>query len=69
MLTQSLIQTEAAGETGIDSAADIGLPESEFARDLRAALAERPRRISPKYFYDAPGSRLFDQRCGCCWTR
>ncbi|GAB3763903.1 L-histidine N(alpha)-methyltransferase [Ramlibacter monticola] len=35
----------------------------EFARDLLVALKERPHRISPKYFYDAEGSRLFDLIC------
>ena len=37
--------------------------KSEFARDLAAALSQRPHRISPKYFYDAEGSRLFDRIC------
>jgi dimethylhistidine N-methyltransferase len=36
---------------------------SEFARDLLAGLQATPRGISPKYFYDAEGSRLFDQIC------
>lgn len=36
---------------------------SEFGRDLQEALAARPRSISPKYFYDAEGSRLFDRIC------
>lgn len=36
---------------------------SAFGRDLHRALAEQPRRIPPKYFYDAEGSRLFDQIC------
>lgn len=36
---------------------------SEFAHALLAALTERPRRISPKWFYDAEGSRLFDAIC------
>lgn len=36
---------------------------SEFGRDLVAALAAQPRSISPKYFYDAEGSRLFDRIC------
>jgi dimethylhistidine N-methyltransferase len=36
---------------------------SEFAIDLARALATRPRSISPKYFYDAEGSRLFDRIC------
>lgn len=36
---------------------------SEFARDLAAGLSARPRSISPKYFYDAEGSRLFERIC------
>jgi dimethylhistidine N-methyltransferase len=36
---------------------------TEFGRDLLAALAATPHRISPKYFYDAEGSRLFDRIC------
>ncbi|MES2959603.1 MAG: L-histidine N(alpha)-methyltransferase [Pseudomonadota bacterium] len=36
---------------------------SAFARDMAAALANRPHAISPKYFYDAAGSRLFDRIC------
>lgn len=38
--------------------------ELAFARDLVAAFAQHPRSISPKYFYDAEGSRLFDRICG-----
>ena len=36
---------------------------SAFRQDLLAALAHEPRRISPKYFYDAAGSALFDRIC------
>jgi dimethylhistidine N-methyltransferase len=36
---------------------------SEFGRDFLAALSTRPRSISPKYFYDVEGSRLFDRIC------
>lgn len=36
---------------------------SGFARDLHAAFAARPHSISPKYFYDAAGSALFDRIC------
>lgn len=36
---------------------------TEFAHDLLAGLKASPRTISPKYFYDAEGSRLFDQIC------
>jgi dimethylhistidine N-methyltransferase len=34
-----------------------------FERELAAALAARPRSISPKWFYDARGSQLFDRIC------
>ncbi len=36
---------------------------SEFGRELSAGLARTPRSISPKFFYDAAGSRLFDRIC------
>lgn len=36
---------------------------SEFARDMLACLERTPHEISPKYFYDATGSRLFEQIC------
>ena len=35
----------------------------ELRRDLVAGLRARPRSVSPKYFYDAAGSRLFDRIC------
>lgn len=36
---------------------------SEFAHAMQRALTDTPRRISPKWFYDAEGSRLFDAIC------
>lgn len=36
---------------------------ADFARDLLAGLRARPRAVSPKYFYDAAGSALFDRIC------
>ncbi|WP_431048272.1 L-histidine N(alpha)-methyltransferase [Roseateles sp. L2-2] len=36
---------------------------SSFAEDLHAALAGPDHEISPKYFYDAQGSTLFEQIC------
>src|SRR4051794_13365598 len=36
-------------------------PASDFARDLVAGLTATPKRIAPKYFYDAEGSRLFER--------
>lgn len=38
-------------------------PPSDFEREMAAALGSRPRTISPKFFYDAAGSRLFDRIC------
>lgn len=35
----------------------------QFAADLHAALAGTPKAISPKYFYDEAGSRLFERIC------
>ena len=36
---------------------------TDFARDLLAGLRAHPRAVSPKYFYDAEGSRLFEAIC------
>jgi len=36
---------------------------SEFAHAMQGALTRHPHRISPKWFYDAEGSRLFDAIC------
>jgi L-histidine N-alpha-methyltransferase len=36
---------------------------STMAREVRAGLCKSPRSISPKYFYDEVGSRLFDAIC------
>src|SRR5438045_5765544 len=34
---------------------------SAFAGDVIGDLAQFPKRLSPKYFYDAAGSELFEQ--------
>jgi dimethylhistidine N-methyltransferase len=36
-------------------------PASAFARDVLDDLSQHPKRLSPKYFYDAAGSELFEQ--------
>ena len=36
-------------------------PTSAFASDVIDALAQHPKRLSPKYFYDVAGSELFEQ--------
>jgi dimethylhistidine N-methyltransferase len=60
MLTRNVLQAGLARELRDDPARE---GSGEFAQDLIAALATQPRRISPKYFYDAEGSRLFDLIC------
>jgi len=35
----------------------------DFAAELTAGLRARPRSVSPKWFYDAEGSRLFERIC------
>jgi dimethylhistidine N-methyltransferase len=35
----------------------------QFADDLHAALNRAPKAISPKYFYDEAGSKLFERIC------
>lgn len=36
---------------------------AEFASDVRNGLAAKPKQLSPKYFYDAAGSELFEAIC------
>lgn len=38
-------------------------PVPSLAEDALEGLFDEPRRLSPKYFYDGRGSRLFDQIC------
>ncbi|ABD87159.1 L-histidine N(alpha)-methyltransferase [Rhodopseudomonas palustris] len=39
-------------------------PASAFAQDAIEGLSSHPKRLSPKYFYDAEGSALFEQITG-----
>ena len=34
--------------------------DGPFARDVIAGLTARPKRLSPKYFYDEVGTALFE---------
>jgi dimethylhistidine N-methyltransferase len=45
------------------SVAAPDLDDNGFAAALHSALAQRPRRISPKWLYDARGSELFEAIC------
>src|ERR1700741_1728065 len=49
----------AVARTALRHASDV--VESEFARDVVAGLSARPKRLSPKYFYDELGAQLFEE--------
>jgi len=55
--TRNQASTAAAQNTAPSPGSD------DFAHDFVRALSVAPHRISPKYFYDAAGSLLFDQIC------
>lgn len=57
-----------AGNEDQPDAVDAGgapddMDHTEFLLDLKQGLARQRKSISPKYFYDAAGSALFDQIC------
>lgn len=35
--------------------------DRSFAQDVIAGLSQQPKKLSPKYFYDEEGSKLFEQ--------
>ena len=47
--------------TALTDARRLGEPISAFARDVVDDLSQAPKRLSPKYFYDATGSKLFEE--------
>jgi dimethylhistidine N-methyltransferase len=51
-------QTHAALRRPVE--ADAAEVDSSFARDVIAGLTARPKRLSPKYFYDQAGAQLFE---------
>ena len=49
-----------AGQTALRAVPSVE-PADPFAADVIAGLNARPKRLPPKYFYDAVGSALFDR--------
>ncbi|MBE8717254.1 L-histidine N(alpha)-methyltransferase [Cellvibrio polysaccharolyticus] len=41
----------------------VAVPDNLFLQDVLQGLGEPQKRLSPKYFYDAEGSHLFNQIC------
>ncbi len=66
MNNQSARPHSSAHATPLAAAAAAVAPDAttrDFAQSLHRCLAEQPHQISPKFFYDAAGSALFDQIC------
>jgi dimethylhistidine N-methyltransferase len=42
---------------------DLAPELTQFAAEVHAGLAHRPKRIPPQFFYDAAGSALFERIC------
>jgi L-histidine Nalpha-methyltransferase len=52
------------GSGGADRFSLLELPIRDgFAEAVHAGLGQRPRRIPPRFFYDGPGSELFERIC------
>lgn len=62
MMTLAL-QSAGPGLGPLTGFHDYGAAEDDFMGDVLAGLALAQKRIAPKYFYDAPGSALFDRIC------
>lgn len=57
------IDTASSGLGPLTGFHDYGAAEDDFLGDVLHGLAQTQKRISPKYFYDAEGSALFDRIC------
>lgn len=54
-------EDEFPGRVVIESPAELPDPHAELVRDVRQGLGSRPRSLSPKYLYDAQGSRIYEE--------
>ena len=50
-------------ETSVEGLLDLAPDSDTFRDDVLQGLTRRPRKLPPKYFYDARGSALFAQIC------
>ena len=53
--------SERLARVRVDVRLDAATRRRTLAEDVRRGLLARPRRLPPKYFYDATGSALFDR--------
>jgi L-histidine Nalpha-methyltransferase len=56
-------RAQAGATAFVGGPAAMRAATEDFERDLVAGLSKKPRSVSPKYFYDAAGSALFDRIC------
>jgi dimethylhistidine N-methyltransferase len=67
MITRATDATDATDVTGarlrLHTLAREDDAQVVFADDVRRGLTSQPKRLFPKYFYDALGSRLFEAIC------
>ena len=62
--SEIVISSKPHGGAGIiDAAAPETAARGSFAADVIAGLSARRKQLPPKYFYDAVGSRLFEEIC------
>jgi L-histidine Nalpha-methyltransferase len=47
----------------------VDAARAAFAADVRAGLSASPKRLAPRWFYDALGSSLFEAICRLPWYR
>ena len=57
----SIASARSGATAGRAGSADRPEIASDFATDLLAGLSAHPKRLPPKHFYDAAGSRLFER--------
>lgn len=55
--------TPLDGTPGVLRTSDVATASRAFLSDAITGLRSRPKRLSPKYFYDREGSLLFDEIC------
>jgi dimethylhistidine N-methyltransferase len=61
MTPESLRRGRAAPDARLQPGAEVGHTVEEFRQDVLRGLQHGVRKISPKYFYDAEGARLFEE--------
>lgn len=61
-MSQTSLEHETSDRLAIHNLVRVDA-HAGFAEDVRAGLSAHPKRLFPKYFYDALGSQLFDAIC------